>query len=90
MGKIILQPMASKVAYEHYVNTILNPVPIDIIKKHVDESIYNQVREQYPDGKVYIWGVVNGDKNINQKRWEKITRGDITLFSKKEVFLQAQ
>lgn len=83
MSKIILQPTANKVAYEHYVNTILNPVPIAIIKKYVDEETFSRILTQYPNGLVYVWGVMNGEKDVNKKKWEKITRGDITLFSKK-------
>lgn len=83
MSKIILQPVANKVAYEHYVNTLLNPVSINVIKNHVDPAIYNRIKTQYPDGNVYVWGVMNGKKGINKRKWEKIAKGDITLFSKK-------
>lgn len=87
MSKIILQPTANKVAYEHYMNTILNPVSINVIKNHVDIEIYNQMKEQYPDGNVYVWGVKNGEKDTNKKKWEKIVRVILHYFQKKVVFL---
>ena len=83
MAKIILQPTANKTAYRHYVKTILNPVSIDVIKEYVDLDTYNRISQQYPGGFVYVWGVKDGKNAVNKKKWEKIERGDVTLFSRK-------
>lgn len=83
MRKIILQPTSNKIAYEHYVDTIEHAVPIETLKRHVDDRIYEKIAAQYPNGHAYVWGVMNGVKDVNKKKWEKIARGDITLFSKK-------
>lgn len=82
MSKIILQPVANKLAHEHFERTLLNPVSTNVIEKHVDEEIFNKIKLQYPDNKVYIWGIKNGKNDTNKKKWEKIARGDIVLFSK--------
>lgn len=83
MSKIILQPVANKVAYEHYTKTLLNPVSIDMIKQHVDKLTYDHIQMQYPNGNVYVWGVKNGEKNVIKKKWERMERGDIALFARK-------
>ena len=83
MNKIILQPTSNKDAYEHYVNTILNPVPVEVLKKYIDDDLYKKIMMQYPNEMVYVWGVTNGVNDVNKRKWDKITRGDVTLFSKK-------
>ena len=81
MNHIILQPTGNKDAREHYNDTIENPVRIERIKKYVDTTIYENILELYPDGNIYIWGVTNGANDANKHKWEKIKKGDVTLFS---------
>lgn len=81
MSKIILQPTGNKDAREHYVDTIMNPVDASRIKRFVPE-LSSQIDALYPDGRVFIWGVTPGKDDVNKKKWEKIDRGDVTLFSR--------
>ena len=81
MSKIILQPTGNKDAREHYVDTIANPVDAARIKSYIP-SLSSEIDAIYPNGKVYIWGVTPGKDNVNKKKWEKICKGDVTLFSK--------
>ena len=81
MNRIILQPVANKLSYEHYKDTVLNAVPITVIEKYVDPILLEEIKEQYPDGNVYMWGIE--DKKNTKKNWGEIKRGDIVLFSKK-------
>ena len=55
MSKVILQPTANNVAHEHYINTILNPVPIAIIKnmliqKRIAEYCRNILADMFSCG----------------------------------------
>lgn len=83
MSLIILQPAASKSSQDHYKRTISNPVSIERIEPYVSQQLYSEIRKQYPEGKVPVWGVMNGKNDTIKKKWEKISRGDITLFSGK-------
>jgi hypothetical protein len=48
------------------------------------------LRSIYPDGKAYIWGVTEGKKSANHKKWLTIQSGDVCLFSKdKHIFASA-
>lgn len=83
MSRIILQPTSNLVALEHYRNTIENPVSISLIEKYISCDLKNQILSIYPDGNVYVWGVTNGVNDTNKRKWENISRGDVTLFSRK-------
>ena len=80
MSKVILQPSGNKDAREHYVDTIQNSVNLKSIKPHISNTEYNVLQEIYPSGECKVWGVTPGGHNITS--WNKIERGDVTLFSK--------
>jgi len=76
--RLILQPCGNKTAKEHYKNTIekMNQ-DIDNIKEYITEEEYNDLIQIYPNRKCMIWGIMES----NKKKWEKISRGDISLFT---------
>ena len=82
MNKIILQPAGNASARSHYIYTIENPVDINLIAEYVDEIDLNILKEIYTN-EVYIWGVTPGEKLTNKNKWDKIERGDTTLFARK-------
>ncbi|MDO4468277.1 MAG: HNH endonuclease [Bacillota bacterium] len=84
MSKIVLQPAANKTAQNNYIATIEKPVLLETIKDYVNSDMYNRILEQYTEGIAYVWGVRNGKNNRTKKEWEKISQGDIVLFSKKK------
>ena len=80
MNKIILQPSGNKDAREHYVDTIEKKISIDLIAGYITHIDADELRAIYPDGVCSIWGVTPSEINI--KKWDRITKGDVTLFSK--------
>lgn len=82
--------MSNQAAHENYLKTIEKPVSISIIQAFVSQEICNRILTQYPDGNVYVWGIVNGKNHVNRRKWERIERGDITLFVGKDgIFASA-
>lgn len=80
MSKIILQPSGNKDAREHYVDTVKRNVPLESIKPHISSQDFDILQEIYPMGECKIWGVTPGGNNLT--KWNRIERGDVTLFSK--------
>lgn len=80
MSKLILQPSGNAGARKHYVDTIENPVEILKIRPYLTQETFNILSQIYPDGLCYVWGVTPGGNNVT--KWNRIERGDITLFSK--------
>ena len=81
MSKIILQPAGNPDAYEHYIESCSNPVSIERITSFVSQSESNILKNIYSQG-VYLWGVTPGKKLANKRKWDRIERGDIGLFSR--------
>ena len=83
---VILQPCGNKDARAHYNDTVLFPVPHHTVSNLLNETDNNTLKNIYPDGMLKIWGVTPN----NQRKWEKVEAGDITLFSKsKAIFASA-
>ena len=82
MSNIILQPTGNKDAREHYLDTIQQGVKLSFIKQHLTSKDYESLLQIYPSGECYVWGVTPGDKNRNVSKWNKISIGDVTLFSR--------
>jgi len=80
MTRLILQPASNKGAREHYRDTVSSAVDLTSIKALLSPDEAVAIEQNYPDQKVFCWGVTPSDKN--RRNWEKISRGDVTLFAK--------
>ena len=80
MSRVILQPSGNAGARHHYIDTILNPVPLARIQPFLTTEEFRDLQLIYPNGVCYIWGVTSGGSN--ETKWNRIERGDITLFSR--------
>ena len=90
MENVILQPASDKKAKKHFHDTVLNPVELDIMKEYIDDPLYERIKNLYPDGKVYVWGITNGKQNAKKTEWKKIKPGDICVFTQdKKIFKSA-
>ena len=49
MENVILQPASDKKAKKHFRDTVLNPVELDIMKEYIDDSLYERIKNLYPD-----------------------------------------
>tara|TARA_B100002051_G_C16701945_1_gene621522 strand:- start:43 stop:1326 length:1284 start_codon:yes stop_codon:yes gene_type:complete len=81
MSSVILQPAGNPDARQHYVDTVDNPVSIDRIGDLVDTNDLSIIKNIYSEG-AYVWGVTPGQNLINHRKWERIQRGDVCLFSR--------
>lgn len=80
MSKLILQPSGNKDARDHYVDTILNPVPFSRLQPFLSPTELSLLKEIYPEEKCFIWGVTPGRNN--KPSWDRISRGDVAVFSR--------
>lgn len=80
MNNIILQPSGGSIANEHYYETIENRIDLDLISRFVTNNDLSNLSEIYQGQACMIWGVTPGGSNI--AKWNRISSGDVTLFSK--------
>ncbi len=86
MAKVILQPCANDLAFDHFEHTVGKTVPIQSISMFLGPKQLDQLKMIYPDGECYVWGV-EPKKGGNIKQWEKISPGDIAFFARhKQIF----
>lgn len=83
MALIILQPCGDNDARDHYLDTVLNSIPIAKITHLIDSKTAKDLCEIYSAGSVKVWGVTPGKgKSTNISKWNRISVGDVTLFAR--------
>ena len=80
--QIILQPCGNNDSRKHYIDTIDNPVPLDLLVEYLDEATASVIREVGGAAGVPVWGVTPGKTGGNAGKWERIQTGDVALFSR--------
>jgi len=78
MSQLILQPSGSKDSQFHFDSTMRNPVSLELIAEYVSDTELSKLKQIYPEGKIFVWGVVPGS---NTSKWERIKADDIALFA---------
>lgn len=53
-SKVVLQPVGSPKAQEHFVRTIQGAVDISIVKRFISPKSAERLSKLYPDGKVRL------------------------------------
>lgn len=87
MANVILQPVANKLAQEHFQKTITHTVSLKRIEPYLSNKEFEQLQRIYSDEGAFVWGVQDGKGGKNKRLWEKVKRGDVVLFSKnKKIF----
>lgn len=81
MSNIILQPLASTLAQKHFERTIKSCVDIDMFAEFISGEQLKVLKEFYPSGKMQIWGIKGGANDVNIRKWDRIKKDDIVLFS---------
>ncbi|MGS0531984.1 HNH endonuclease [Bacillus mycoides] len=88
MYNVILQPTGNKVAKFNFQSTMRNGIEFEKIKPFLQQEDANNLSEIYKGNLIRVWGITPSPQKI--KQWEKIQRGDITLFSaNKQIFASA-
>lgn len=88
MYNVILQPTGNKVAQFNYHSTMHKGIELETIKPLLEQEDYEILSQIYRDGLVRVWGITKSPQKI--KQWNKIQRGDVTLFSaNKQIFATA-
>jgi len=80
MPNLIIQPAGNTDARQHYSDTVLHAVPINRMRKHLDEETVQRLEELYKGGEVPVWGFTPGTNNSNLGKWNRIEPGDVALF----------
>lgn len=83
MTQVILQPATSKGSREHLQDTIYTPVALDRILRAPGLAAEDiTALEALDDGAgLPVWGAMPGEKGQNLKRWQRITAGDVVVFT---------
>lgn len=83
MTQVILQPATSKGSREHLEDTIYTPVPLDRIRRTpslAPEDIAGL--EDLDEGAgLPVWGAMPGERGQNLNRWQRMTPGDVVIFT---------
>jgi len=86
MTIVAIQPAASAGAQEHYKNTVASRVNISDYRSEAGTD-YEVLTRVAKDGQVALWGVTAGKRAVNAKKYQKLSVGDVVLFTKeKHVF----
>ena len=78
MSNLIIQPSSNKNARQHYVDTVLNPVPLDRMRKYLDPDTTKRLEELYRGKSIPVWGFTPAGGNVG--KWNRIESGDVALF----------
>lgn len=66
--------------YKNYQKSIVNGIPLEQFRKWLsvgkNEISYEELEALYPEGTVYLWGLIEGSK----KQWEKLDNDTTVLF----------
>lgn len=88
MYNVILQPTGNKIAQFNYNFTMQDGVDLDAIKSFLKQKDFDILSQIYKNGVIRVWGITPSPQKI--KQWNKIQRGDVTLFSaNKQIFASA-
>jgi hypothetical protein len=84
---VVLQPCSNAISRKHFQQTVQNPVRVDEIQKFLSSDKLNHLQTEFPDGQVSLWGVAPKGGEINPRTFEKLSVGDVVLFSDSGFFV---
>lgn len=91
MMAVILQPAGDPHAREHYADTVATPVPQDRLARFLDADDLDEIGVLYGSDAVATWGVTPGLNEVNRRKWERISNGDVALMVRDgQVFVSAR
>lgn len=78
---LLIQPAGNRDSRIHYRDTIENPVPFDKHKDLLGDDFQGLLRH-FPHGAAPMWGVTPGKNNVNVSKYNKISVGDLVVFTR--------
>jgi hypothetical protein len=91
LTRVILQPAGDPHARKHYADTIASPVPQDRLERLLDPQDLSVIKGLYGSEPVPTWGVTPGGREVNRKKWDQVTPGDMVLMARDgEIFVSAR
>lgn len=78
MARVFYQPCSDATAQKNLQTTILNPVQLTDIKDLLEHELKNEIHREFPDGKLFIWGLASP---VTKQAWEEMEKGDIVIFN---------
>jgi hypothetical protein len=81
LKKAILQPVGKGIPAQHYAQTVEMDVALDRMRPFLSDKELSELISIYPDGKLMVWGVTPGKRNVNRTKWRRLAPGDVALFA---------
>jgi hypothetical protein len=76
--RVAVQPCGNAASQQHYVDTIRNLVPADLIMSHLTGPELIEFQSNFSTAAA-VWGVTEGGRSVNRNKWSKLRPGDIAL-----------
>lgn len=87
MPLVIVQPARNAESAKNYAKTVEQPISLDMTGKHLDAQDQADLVRLHPSGGVPVWGTTAGERGQMESRWNRISAGDVVLFTgRNEVF----
>ena len=88
---VVLQPAGNQGSRQHYADTVAKQVEIKFCEPYLAPQVFRKLLEIHPTGLAAMWGVVPGASEVNRRKWERMSEGNVVLFSsdKKSTLLQS-
>lgn len=78
---VVLQPTGNQGSRQHYADTVANLVEIKSCEPYLGPQVFHKLLEIHPTGMAAMWGVVPGVSEVNRRKWERMSEGNVVLFS---------
>lgn len=87
MPRVIVQPARNAESAKNYAKTVETPISLSTTSKHLNAQDQSALTRLHPSGGVPVWGTTAGEKGQMETRWNRISTGDVVLFTgRNEVF----
>lgn len=77
MNNLVLQPKASRLAQDHFTNTVINGIKKEDVYAVIDDRNISQIERLNLGDRFRIWGVMDN----NTSKFEKLQKDDLVLFT---------
>ena len=78
---VVIQPAGNPASRKHYLDTVENPVKISEYEKLLGTDLIN-LQSISKNGTTALWGVTPGTNNANISKYNRLTVGDIVIFTR--------